>query len=71
MTTAHHLVVVVSRKTAPPHLEVMITDPPEDIGVKTRRHLEVEMTDSREIKNIRVTTVVNKDTRIVGAGLVI
>jgi hypothetical protein len=30
MTTAHHLVVVVTRKTAPPHLKVMITDPPED-----------------------------------------
>jgi hypothetical protein len=53
------------------HLEFMTTDPPEDIGIKTRRHLEVETTDSREIKNIRVTTVVNKDMRIVGAGLVI
>ena len=68
MTTAHHFVVVVTCKTAPPHLEVMITDTTEDMGIKTRRHLEVEMTDSREINNIKVITVIDKDTRIVGAG---
>ena len=67
MTTAHHLVVVVTRKTAPPHLEVMIMDPSEDIGIKTRSHLEVRMTDSREINNIKVITVIDKDMRVVGA----
>jgi hypothetical protein len=72
MTTAHHLVVVVTcLQDSTSHLEFMTTDPPEDIGIKTRRHLEVETTDSCEIKNIRVTSVVNNDMRIVGAGLVI
>jgi hypothetical protein len=48
----------------------MITDPPaEDIGInKTRSLLEVEMTDSHDINNIKVVTVINKDMRIVGAG---
>jgi hypothetical protein len=71
MTTAHHLVVVITCKTAPPHLEVMTTDPSEDIGIKTCRHLEVEMTDFCKINNIKVTTVIDKDMRIVGAGRVI
>ena len=67
MTTAHPLVVVITRKTAPPYLKVMITAPSEDIGIKTRSHLEVRMTDSREINNIKVITVIDKDMRVVGA----
>jgi hypothetical protein len=116
MITAHHLVVVVIRNTAPPpHLEglgkknanekgktnakmnvnnktkninikthaeeeaavLMTLDPLEDIGmvtigvnviIKTPLRLEVEMTDSRDISMIKVITIINEDTSIVGAG---
>ena len=78
MITAHHLVVVVVHSTVPPHLEVITTDPLEDIGmvimiginviVKTHLRLEVEMTVSRDISMIKVITVINEDTNMVGEG---
>ena len=78
MITAHHLVVVVIHNTVPPHLEVMTPDPLEDIGmvvmigidviIKTHLRLEVETTDSRDISMIKVITVINEDTNIVGEG---
>ena len=77
MITAHHLVLVVVHNTVPPHLEVMTPDPLEDIGVvtiginviiKMPLHLEVKMTDSRNINMIKVITIINEDTSIVGAG---
>ena len=78
MITAHHLVVVVIHNTVPPHLEVITPDPPlEDVGmvmiginviIKTHLRLEVEMTDSRDISMIKVITVINDDTNMVGEG---